>query len=126
MQSAVTKPMSNSISNSWRKTSGCWLRVWLACRRKVGRKTSRAAASGRFALVERHLHRACGAGALDAATRFADAALSHDVAYRFFALAAARGHAEFELEFIERIDTFGDERADLSIGDGLADADNHD
>lgn len=40
---------------------------------------------------------------LDTAPARADALFGHEVAYGLLALAAARGHAELELEFIERV-----------------------
>ena len=63
---------------------------------------------------------------LDATCSLANPALSHDFAYRFLAFAAARCHAEFELQLIEGIGAFGDGRADLAVGNRLADADDHD
>jgi hypothetical protein len=57
---------------------------------------------------------------------FANAALSHDLAHRFFALAAARGHAQLELQLLETVRTLRNGGPDLSVGDGLAHANDHD
>jgi hypothetical protein len=126
MPGIVTIPMSNSISNSLRKTSGCWLRTRLGCdERKSSREEAAAAASGCLAVVKRHKCLAGHIGAFDAAARFASAALSHDVAHRLLALTATGCHAEFELKVIERIDALGDGRTDSPVGNGLAYADDH-
>ncbi|EAY68401.1 hypothetical protein BDAG_01114 [Burkholderia dolosa AU0158] len=80
--------------------------------------------SGRLAFVERYRDRV--SMMLDAATARADAMLGHEVAYGLLALAAARSYAEFELEFIERVDALGERRANLAIRYRLAHADDHD
>jgi hypothetical protein len=41
--------------------------------------------------------------------------LGHEVAYGLLALAAARGHAKLELEFIEGTHALGEGRANLAI-----------
>ena len=43
-------------------------------------------------------------------------ALQHDVAHGFFALAAAHGHTQFELQFVERSNAIRNGGANLSIG----------
>ncbi|SIT47151.1 conserved hypothetical protein [Paraburkholderia ribeironis] len=70
--------------------------------------------SGGLAFVERQrrgLH-----VMLDAAAAGAYAALQHDVAHRFLALAAARSNTEFKLKFVERVDAFRDRGTDRSVG----------
>ena len=79
-----------------------------------------------LAFVERDVYRLRRCPALDTALAFADTALSHDFANGLFALAAASGYAEFELQFLERIRALRDGGADLAVGNGLADANNHD
>src|SRR5690242_13616902 len=88
------------------------------------KRTWRARLRG-LAFVERDKRRLRRNHALDAALAFADAALSHDFAHRFLALAATRRHTEFELKLVERIGAFRDGRADLTVGDGLAHANDH-
>jgi hypothetical protein len=127
MHTVVTNPISNSITGSFAgkplaRTDGGWL--------TVETKNAAAAAcayrrrSGGLAIVERHRDRV--SVVFDTAPARTDALLGHQVAYGLLALAAARGYAEFELEFIERAHALGEGRADLAIGDGLAHADDHD
>jgi hypothetical protein len=89
------------------------------------RKSGQAEASGCLALVKRQVNRVKRIGPLDAAPSFADAALSHDIAHRLLALAAASGHAELELKLIKRIDALGNRGANFPVRDGLANADDH-
>jgi hypothetical protein len=81
------------------------------------------AGSGGLAFVERNRHRM--RMMLNAAAARTHAALRHDVAHGLFALAAAHGDAELELELVKRIDAFSDRSTDLPVGYRLAHADNH-
>ena len=62
---------------------------------------------------------------IETAAACADTAFHHDAAHGIRALAAAGGDAEFELEFVERVDAFRDRGTDLSVRNRLADTDNH-
>ena len=95
-------------------------------RRAKRRRASSALRLRSLTFVESHMNRLRNGAPLDAARGLANTALSHDFAHRFLALAAARGHAEFELQLVERIRPFGDGRADFAIGNRLADTDDHD
>ncbi|EAY64200.1 hypothetical protein BCPG_02516 [Burkholderia cenocepacia PC184] len=91
---------------------------------RPGPHTHARCSSGRLAVVERDRDRM--SMMLDTAPARADALFGHEVAYGLLALAAARGHAELELEFIERVHALGKGRANLAIGNRLAHADDHD
>src|SRR6185437_7248182 len=80
--------------------------------------------SGGLAFVERQRY---GLRAVldDTAAASAYAALQHDVAHGFFALAAARCDAELKLQLVERVDALGDGGADRTVRNGFADTDNH-
>jgi hypothetical protein len=88
---------------------------WVSVDTAKYRKTrQREEASGCLALIkgqrrDRHV-------LLDTATRRAHAALLHHIANAFFTLAAAHGHAEFELQFVEGIHSLGDGGPNLSVG----------
>lgn len=92
-----------------------WLRNWRA-ERKDKQAGQTAQCSGGLAIVKRDFHGMRGRRTLHTAAGFANAALRHDVAHRFLALATARGNAELELQFVERIDAFRDGGADLPVG----------
>lgn len=131
IQRVAAKPISNSISNSLSETGGCWLQ-WTGVpmkaeiRRAKRCHPSRAPRLRGLTFVESHVNRLSHGATLDAARGLANTALSHDFAHRFLALAAARRHAEFELQLVERIRPFGNGRADFAIGNRLADTDDHD
>jgi len=93
-------------------------------RRGVGRALKPP--SGGFAFVKRQRHSLRMIRMmLKAAAARAHAAFHHDAAHGIRALATAGGDAEFELEFVERIDAFRDRGTDLSVRNRLADTDNH-
>lgn len=127
----VTNPISNSISYSLklRTVAGsCETGLLTAMRqdREQQRLAARSTAqknSGSLALVERER---CGVRVmLDTAAARAHTSLRHDIADRFFALAAAGSDAELELQFVERVDALRNRGTDFSVGHRLAHADDH-
>ncbi|CAI8880778.1 hypothetical protein EMIT0158MI4_260037 [Burkholderia ambifaria] len=116
MQTVVTNPISNSMTGSLagkplaRAENGL-LTVGHKMRRRPHAHARRR--SGGLAVVERDRDRM--SVVLDAAPARADALLGHEVAYGLLALAAARGHAELELEFVEGTHALGEGRANLAI-----------
>ncbi|CAG9258136.1 hypothetical protein BCEP4_1960006 [Burkholderia cepacia] len=126
MQTVVTNPISNSMTGSLAgkplaRVDGGLLTVKTKMRPGPHVYTRRR--SGRLAFVERDRDRM--SVVLDSALARADALFGHEVAYGLLALAAARGHAELELEFIERVHALCEGRANLAIGNRLAHADDH-
>lgn len=127
MQTVVTNPISNSMTGSLAgkplaRADGGLLTV--ETKNAAGPHAYASRRSGGLAVVERH--RDWVSVVLDTAPARADTLLGHEVAYGLLALAAARGDAKLELEFIERVDALGEGRADLAIGNRLAHADDHD